>query len=56
MDEGWDSLPHACQNFLRENLLIARSELGTILTRASCTALSRSASCSGFWYGMARMA
>jgi hypothetical protein len=29
--------------------------LGTILTRASCTALSRSASCWASWYGMARM-
>ncbi len=29
--------------------------LGTILTRASCTALSRSASCWGSWYGMVRM-
>ena len=29
--------------------------LGTILTRASCTAFRRSASCSGSWYGMARM-
>jgi hypothetical protein len=28
---------------------------GTILTRASCTAFSRSASCWGSWYGMARM-
>jgi hypothetical protein len=29
--------------------------LGIILTRASCTALSRSAFISGSWYGMARM-
>jgi hypothetical protein len=29
--------------------------LGTILIRVSCTALSRSASISGSWYGMARM-
>jgi hypothetical protein len=33
----------------------AAQTLGTILTRASCTALSRSASCWGSWYGMARM-
>src|SRR4249919_1995752 len=29
--------------------------LGTILTLASCTAPSRSASISGYWYGMPRM-
>ena len=33
----------------------AAQTLGTILTRASCTALSRSASSWGSWYGMARM-
>jgi tRNA(Arg) A34 adenosine deaminase TadA len=33
----------------------ADQTLGTILTRASCTALSRSASCWGSWYGMARI-
>jgi hypothetical protein len=39
----------------RENLLMCAQTLGTILTRASWTAFSRSASCWGSWYGMARM-
>jgi hypothetical protein len=33
----------------------AAQTLGTILTRASCTVLSRPASCWGSWYGIARM-
>jgi hypothetical protein len=31
----------------------AAQTLGTILTRASCTVLSRPDSCWGSWYGMA---
>jgi hypothetical protein len=34
---------------------ISAQTLGTILTLASSTVLSRSASCWGSWYGMARM-
>ena len=41
--------------FFGGNLLIRAQTLGTILTRASCTFFSRSASCRESWYGMVRM-
>ena len=42
-------------NRMSDRLADVAQTLGTILTLASCTALSRAASRSGSWYAIARM-
>jgi hypothetical protein len=53
--QEWDGVSPDLKGKSNERLAYAAQTLGTILTRASCTALSRSTSISGSWYGMARM-